>query len=142
MLAILPPTTTEFLSGWAKLSKLPPLIVKMSTFERVKRNILRDMNSSSTHTAESWANIMLTNCSNLHSVEEQKKFWAWLQNPMGDERADPICEVFDSHLRINEEKVTKFDDDEKSPTYLKNTYNRNGSAMFIKSVPCEEKSSV
>jgi len=114
----------------------------MSTFARVKRNILRDMNSSSTHTAESWANIMLTNCSNLHSVEEQKLFWAWLQNPLDDERPDPICEVFDNHLKINEEEVTKFDDDEKSPTYLRNTYHRNGSAMFIRSVPCEEKSSV
>ena len=51
----------------------------MSTFEKVKRRILRDMDSCTTHDAMSWAQIMLQNTAQLTSEADQKKFWA--KNP-------------------------------------------------------------
>ena len=123
----------------------------MSTFEKVKRNILRDMDKSMTHTAESWARIMLDNTSRLTRVSEQKKFWAWMTNPEEDESiVDPVCEQFTEHCRIDE--VDQYDvpmtivdtDDEKSSietVQMKNEYFRNGLGMYIKSKPINTNSS-
>ena len=123
----------------------------MSTFEKVKRNILRDMDKSMTHTAESWARIMLDNTSRLTRVSEQKKFWAWMTNPEEDESiVDPVCEQFTEHCRIDE--VDQYDvpmtivdtDDEKSSietVKMKNEYFRNGLGMYIKSKPINTNSS-
>ena len=123
----------------------------MSTFERVKKNILRDMDLSKVHTAESWCNIMLQNTNRLTSVEEQKKFWAWMTNPEEDESIlDPVCEQFTEHCRIDE--VEQYDvpmtivdpDDEKSSietVQMKNEYFRNGLGMYIKSKPINTNSS-
>ena len=109
----------------------------MTTFERVKRNILRDMDGSKVHTAASWANIMLNNTASLTNPEEQKKFWGWMQNPEDDERPDPICEMFEKHTM---EDIPKYvtvptGDDEKSTIELEQECHRNGAAMFIKVKP-------
>ena len=50
----------------------------MSTFERAKKNMLRDMAGSKTHTAESWARILLHNTARLTDIKEQEKFWRFL----------------------------------------------------------------
>jgi len=127
----------------------------MSTFEKVKRNILRDMDRSMTHTAESWANILLQNTSRLTNVDEQKKFWSWLVQPEGDNEhiVDPVCDQFSEHCRISEvdrynvEMVTPNGnpDDEKSPTEtveMQNEYFRNGLGMYIKTKPVNTNSSM
>jgi hypothetical protein len=110
----------------------------MTTFERVKRNILKDMNGSITHTAASWANIMLTNNARLTDVEEQKKFWAWIQNPEDDERPDPICETFAKHTLVDIPKIITVQtdvDDEKSSVTLKQECFVNGLTTYIKVTP-------
>jgi hypothetical protein len=111
----------------------------MSTFERVKRNILRDMAGSKVHTAASWANIMLNNTAALTDVTEQRKFWGWMQNPTDDERPDPLCELFEKHTMEDIPKyvkVTTDADDEKSTTVeLEQECHRNGAAMFINVKP-------
>ena len=112
----------------------------MSTFERVKRNILRDMAGSKTHTSESWANIMLTHTNRLTDVKEQKKFWAWIQNPEDSEDiVDPIIETFEKHVEDIPSEVTvsyQHENDEKAQEIvLENTVERNGMAVFIKTVP-------
>ena len=60
----------------------------MSTFERVRRNIERDMEMTKVHTAASWAAIMLRNTSRLTNGIEQKKFLEWMTNPF-DENVNP-----------------------------------------------------
>ena len=45
------------------------------TFEKVKKNILADIKSCKTHTAESWAQIMLKNTSRLTKDADQAQFW-------------------------------------------------------------------
>ena len=119
----------------------------MSTFERVQRNILRDMDASKVHTAHGWANIMLRNTTRLTDVEEQKKFWNWIQNPEDEERPEPVCEIFEKHTL---EDIPKFvtvnnPDDEKSSIELEQECTRNGSSTYIKVKPrvvSEEKSDV
>ena len=101
----------------------------MTTFERVRRNILRDMASSKVHTAESWCNIMLSNTADLTNVEEQKKFWNFLQNPTDEERDPPICDVFE-HCKIDTPATTVVDN-----IVLHNTFTRNGMTMYQQVVP-------
>ena len=110
----------------------------MSTFERVKKNIIRDMASSKTHTAASWANIMLQNTTLLTDTDEQKKFWAWIQNPYEDERAYPICDIFEEHNNVVIPRyisVPTDTDDEKSTVELVQECTVNGLATFIKVKP-------
>ena len=113
----------------------------MTTFERVKRNILRDMAGNKCHTAMSWANIMLTNTARLTDVEQQKLFWAWLQNPMDDEREPPLCEIFEKH---NMDDIPRFvtvpnPDEEKGSIELEQEVTRNGATMFIKIRPVQDE---
>lgn len=105
-----------------------------------------------THTAESWARIMLDNTSRLTNIDEQKKFWAWMTNPEEDESiVDPVCEQFAEHCRI--EEVEQYDvpmttndaDDEKAPleqVQMNNQYFRNGLGMYIKSKPANTATSM
>ena len=118
---------------------LPPKIIKMSTFEKVKRNILRDMDRSMTHTAASWANIMLKNTARLTDVGEQEKFWGWMCNPEEDDTVPtPVCNTC-VHSQIDEIPTYEMhvdNDDEKSVCVkMKNTYVRNGLGMYIKTEP-------
>jgi hypothetical protein len=102
----------------------------MTTFERVRRNILRDMASSKVHTAEGWCQIMLSNTANLTNVEEQKKFWNFLQNPADEERAAPICDVFEKHQKIEMPETTVVDN-----VVLHNTFTRNGMTVYQQIIP-------
>ena len=101
----------------------------MTTFERVRRNILRDMASSKVHTAESWCNIMLSNTADLTDTEEQKKFWGFLVNPMDEERDPLICVEFE-HCKIDTPATTVVDN-----VILHNTFTRNGMTMYQQVVP-------
>jgi hypothetical protein len=108
----------------------------MTSFEKVKKGILKDMDASRTHTAMSWANIMLRNCNRLTSVAEQHKFWEWFTNPEDDELPPVVCEKFE-HCHISTPKYTTAPtDDEKTPDVtFENTYTRNGCAMHVVSKP-------
>jgi hypothetical protein len=114
----------------------------MTTFERVKRNILRDMESTTSHNADSWARIMLTNTARLTNIEEQKLFWAWIQNPMDEEREPPLCEIFDNHsLEDIPRFVTVQKPEEKGSVELEQTVTRNGASMFIQVKPIQDEKS-
>jgi hypothetical protein len=119
----------------------------MSSFERVKKNILREMEDSMTHTAASWARIMLNNTSRLTNVEEQKKFWAWMVNPEEDESVmNPVCEQFTEHCRIDEVEqydvpMSNADDEKAQSVQMTNEYIRNGLGMYIKTKPVNTESS-
>ena len=52
-----------------------------SNFERVKRDILKEMHCAPYHTASSWADIMLRNTAYLTTEDDQKEFWKWSLNP-------------------------------------------------------------
>mgnify|MGYP006107390467 CR=1 FL=1 len=110
----------------------------MTTFDRVRKNILRDMASRKTHTAESWAHIMLENTCRLTNTAEQEKFWEFMQNPTGEERAPPVCGPMLPHVQIDQPDtiMCPLGDDEKSGTVeMENTFTRNGMSMYITSKP-------
>jgi hypothetical protein len=89
----------------------------------------------------SWANIMLNNTARLTDVEEQKLFWAWIQNPMDDERAGPLCTMFEKHTLENiPTRITvPHPEDEKRSVELEQEVTRNGAAMFIKVRPVQDE---
>ena len=106
----------------------------MTTFERVRRNILRDMAGSKTHTAASWANIMLTNTARLTNVSEQKLFWAWVENPTDEERPAPVCDVFDEHALVEIAKLVTVTDNGQT-VQLEQEVFKNGATTFIRVKP-------
>jgi len=118
------------------------LFYKMATFERVRKKITRDMDSIKVHTAESWANILLTNTAQLKDEREQAKFWNWLQNPEEDEREEPTLGACDNTKEIlTPEFVTttvKDGCDEKecdAIVELQNKFARNGFVMVCRTQP-------
>ena len=117
----------------------------MSTFERVKRNLLADMNAQKAHTAESWCDIMLRNTSRLTDEAEQAKFWNFMMNPMDDELPDAQLEPWE-HNPIEQPTTVKLavnnEDDEKGQE-IENTYERRGGTMYIKTrVKTDQEESV
>ena len=115
----------------------------MTTFERVRRNIRRDMDAIRVHTPESWAHILLTNTGRLTDEREQEKFWTWMTNPDELEHLpETVCEGM-KHMEISTPACVTVpmiisDDDEKEvhmDVEIQNTYTRNGTAMFITSRP-------
>ena len=115
-----------------------PLWIKvMSTFERVRRNILADMEAQTAHTAESWCDIMLRNTARLTDEKEQAKFWGFLTNP-NDEEDIPMPKLERwSHDKIAQPETVKLlvkdEDDEKgAEVELENVYERRGQTMYIK----------
>ena len=109
----------------------------MTTFERVRRNIKRDMDSIQVHTPESWANILLTNTNRLTDEREQEKFWAWLQNPEDREMEEPtIARRGEFRLTPHIITVPTDEGDEKQGDIeLENTYERNGFVMVCRTKP-------
>jgi hypothetical protein len=109
--------------------------------------MLRDMAGSKTHTAESWANIMLKNTSRLTDVNEQEKFWRFMSNPQDEEDIpDPVCQPME-HKRIEEPEqytTTYVDHGEEKQCEEKikihNEYFRNGQAVYIRSKPSKATS--
>ena len=107
---------------------------KMSTFERAKRNILRDMAASSCHTAESWAHIMLKNTARLHNVEDQKKFWSFLTNPEDDEDIPmPTVAVMQDQKEDLPDAVMVETPD--GDVEMEREYHRNGQGIYVYSRP-------
>ena len=109
----------------------------MSTFERVRKNILRDMASCKVHTSESWAQILLTNTCRLTDVEEQKKFWNFMTNPQDDEEIPKVTEFAPYVHEEQTEEITECDD-----MTLENHYHREGATMFVRTEPIQKGSEV
>ena len=110
----------------------------MSTFDRVKTAILRDMASAQTHTASSWATILLRNTNRLTDVSEQKKFWNWLANPQELERESSVVGTVEPPTepvvfpKTYEMPLLADGDDEKCPVVtMEQTVRRNGLACYI-----------
>ena len=120
----------------------------MSTFERCKRNILRDMAASKTHTADSWARIMLENTARLTNVEDQRKFWEFISNPYDVEDIPaPVVQKME-HIKIDQPRqytapAIKHDDEKESKeeVVIVNEYFRNGATLHIRSKPVNTNSS-
>ena len=105
----------------------------MSTFETVKRRLLRDIRDTPNMDGMQWANIMLQNTSRLTDEEEQKKFWNFISNPGDadlDETTDwtPIPEPTEV-----QQFVTGYDDDHKE-VELENRFKQNGLCTFVSTV--------
>ena len=110
----------------------------MTTFEKVKRNILRDMREIPVHSETTWADIMIRNTCQMKEIEEQKKLWNWLVNPNEDSPPCTFMSVDKDRKIVVEEfqKMTiKDEGDEKTDTYtlnIKNETIRNGNVCYIK----------
>ena len=109
----------------------------MSTFERARDGVLRDMAADMTHTSESWAAILLRNTSRLTDVKEQEKFWGFLVNPEDDEDLPaPIIEPYEATTEVREEFTTvplKEENEEKArDVELQNQYYRNGMTCYVR----------
>ena len=112
----------------------------MTTFERVKFKILRDMSGMRVHTAESWANILLTNTNRLKDEREQALFWAWLQNPEEEEIEAPtlrsVVENKDAPKRFTVTIKDECDEKEGDVTIeLENEFKRTGFITVCKTKP-------
>ena len=112
----------------------------MTTFERVKRNILRDMDGQKVHTAESWANILLTNTNRLKDEREQAKFWAWLGNPddreMEEPTLRPVVENKDAPTQVSVTVKDECDEKEgETIVELENAFERNGFITVCRTKP-------
>ena len=114
----------------------------MSTFERVKRNIVKDMERSKVHTAMSWANILLQRTARLTDIEEQKKFWEWIENPEEEERLIPSKYtnvthkplLIPSHVRALS-VLENSDDEKENEIELHQETVREGFTTYIKVTP-------
>ena len=102
----------------------------MSTFERAKRNLVRDMASSRTHDAVSWANIMLRNTSRLTNIEDQHKFWDFMCNPYDDEDLPPCVIAPHEHQEPECPTSYKCGDVDMTSEYLV-----DGHALYVKTAP-------
>ena len=112
----------------------------MTTFEKVRKKITRDMDGIKVHTPESWANILLTHTSQLKDEREQAKFWNWLQNPEEDEREAPTLGQCNDPVLAPEFVTTTIKDecDEKEGdtiVELQNQFKRNGFVMTCRTRP-------
>ena len=112
----------------------------MSTFEKVRKKITRDMDAIKVHTPESWANILLTHTSKLKEAREQAKFWEWLHNPEEEEREATTVAPCGAPTLIPEFVTTTVMDecDEKEGdtiVELQNKFQRNGFVMTCRTKP-------
>ena len=114
----------------------------MTTFERVKRNILKDMERSKVHTAMSWANILLQRTVRLTDIEEQKLFWKWIENPEEEERLMSPEFINITHIpllipsKITALSVSEDPEDEKQEEIeLRQETVREGFTTFITVTP-------
>ena len=106
------------------------------------------MAASKTHTAESWARILLENTARLTKEEDQTKFWEFLANPYDiEDFPTPVLAKME-HVRIDEPKqytapFVKEDEEKKTEeeVVINNEYFRNGQAMYIRSKPASTSSS-
>ena len=113
----------------------------MSTFEKVRTRITRDMDAHKFHTPESWANILLTNTALLKDEKEQGKFWKWLQNPEDEDHIEPPTLARCGEPVLSPEFVTTTVQDEcdekegETIVELQNQFQRNGFVMTCRTKP-------
>ena len=112
----------------------------MSTFEKVRRRIEKDMDAIQVHTPESWATILLTNTRRLKDEKEQAKFWTWMSNPEEEDiEAPKLVPCTEPTLTPKHVTVTcKAQDDEKEgdiEVELENTFERNGMVLVCRTKP-------
>ena len=102
----------------------------MSTFETVRRRLMRDFRETPNMDGMQWANIMLKHTARLTDEEEQKKFWNFMQNP-GDADLDETTEWAPVPEPTEVQQfVTAYGDDPKE-IELENRFKQNGLCTFI-----------
>ena len=109
------------------------------TFEKVKKNILADLKSCRTHTAESWAQIMLKNTSKLTKDADQTEFWSFLTNPDDDEMIPMPKLERATHRPIERPRLVQSKSDEKE-VLLENRYHREGFTLYVETKPKTDSS--
>ena len=112
----------------------------MTTFEKVRKKITRDIDGIKVHTPESWANILLTHTSQLKDEREQGKFWEWLHNPEEEEREATTVVPCGAPTLAPEFVTTTIkdcDDEKEGDTIveLQNQFQRNGFVMTCRTKP-------
>ena len=104
-------------------------------FERVKRDILKDMENTTIHTPESWADIMLQNTQYLKTVEDQQAFWEWIVNPNEERRKKLDFANYDPNkLEVEQFQHFKVNDMDVN---VKNTCTQNSLTTFIVTEPMD-----
>ena len=114
----------------------------MKILDRVKRDIMREIDSQQTHTGASWADIMLRHSSRLQKTGDQKEFWAWLLDPNEEKESDEMTftEVDPNKIELRTEYTVPScnTDDEKSDivqVQMTNEIHREGFVTYIRSKP-------
>ena len=105
----------------------------MSTFERVQKRILREMESCQSIDSMTWANIMLRHTAQLTSETEQKKFWNWMTNPSDADLAETTIFTPMPEPTEVQPTVTAIEDNEEIE--LENRWKQNGLCTFIRTAP-------
>ena len=105
----------------------------MTTFEKAKMRIERDMKNMFAPDAQAWANIMLEHTAQLTDPDEQKKFWQWMVNPYDTDTAHVNEWAPVSEQRQIEQVGTVQDGD--STVELHNQCHQVGGTTFIKTTP-------
>ena len=117
-----------------------------SNFAKVKRNMLREINESHSHSQQSWAEIMLRGASRCTTVEDQKEFFKFVLNPHDTyDVPEPTFTVLDTPdetdvLIPKLQRMIISSDDEKNGTVdmeLETTEYRNGLTSYILVTPKE-----
>ena len=112
----------------------------MTTFEKVRRKIERDMDAIQVHTPESWASILLRHTQTLKDEQEQKKFWAWLGNPEEEDLEAPKLIPMGMPVQTPRNVTVRQKDecDEKCGEVnvdLVNEFEQNGCIMVCRTKP-------
>ena len=83
---------------------------------RVKKNIIKEMDNGRCHDGESWADIMLRNSMRIKTADDQKDFWQWVLDPSEECEIPIVFEEFDPNdISVPEKFTVKLcgDEDEK-----------------------------
>ena len=104
-------------------------------FERVKRDIMKDMENTTIHSPESWADIMLQNTQYLKTEQDQQDFWNWIINPNADRRKQLEFRKYNPN-EIEIDQFQHFKVDDKDVT-VKNTCTHNLLTTFIVTQPID-----
>ena len=103
-------------------------------FERVKRDILKDMKELSYISGDAWADILLKHSKYCESDADQISFWNFILNP-SDSRdfetpkyitSPEILEMTYTPQNVVSNKVK-----------LENEYHQEGGTVFMKTIPVE-----
>ena len=109
----------------------------MSTFEKAKAKLIKQMSSIKVHTPESYSRIMIDCTKGLVDVKEQHKFWNHIMNPEGVEDV-PTCNFceLDPMKPIDKQRqftvsATSADDEKGQEILIQQTAVRNGMVCSI-----------